>query len=310
MKGSSMRQHSKLTDYLKLIEAVYDIDHIVNQPVDVKPVTEYYTQSQLGYGLLHSMDGAVHMALTSDGRFNREDYYAQVNFVHHYLSEHGAIHILEIARGKGFNTLYLAQKYNGEFAGIDVTPVHVMIAQRKAVKLGLTNAQFEQGDFHALRFNDQQFDCAFEIESLCHAIDLQSALDNIHRVLKSGADFILFDCFKKRYSDLTPDETVATQLIEKSMSVLRFPPLDEFLTIAESVGFQVIELEDISYATMPNLVRFENMARWILQFSTVGRLLKWLLPEHFTQNAIAGLLMPIASQENILGYYRIILRRQ
>ena len=41
---------------------------------------------------------------------------------------------------------------------------------------------------------------------------------------------------------------------------------------------------------MPNLVRFEKMARLFFAFPPISKVLKWLLPEYFTQNAIAGLL--------------------
>jgi hypothetical protein len=58
-----------------------------------------------------------------------------------------------------------------------------------------------------------------------------------------------------------------------------------------------------------NLVRFENMARLFFAFPPLSKVLKQLLPEYFTQNTIAGLLMPMASERKILPYYRIILRR-
>ena len=217
--------------------------------------------------------------------------------------------VLEIACGKGFNTLHLASHYDAHFIGIDVTPIHIDIARRKARNQDISNVEFKQNDFHALTLEDNQFDCAFEVESICHAIDLELALENIYRVLKPGSDFILFDCFKKRYDDLTQDEEISTRLIEKSMSVPCFQPLSNFRTIAESVGFEVTELTDISDATMPNLVRFEHMAHRILRFPPFARLLKNYLPQHFTQNMIAGLLMPIASQDDILGYFRIVLHR-
>jgi hypothetical protein len=78
---------------------------------------------------------------------------------------------------------------------------------------------------------------------------------------------------------------------------------------ARATGFEVVEVQDISQSTMPNLVRLENLARFFFQFAIFGKIFKLLLPEYLAQNAIAGLLMPLASQEDILGYYRIILRR-
>src|SRR5690606_19442136 len=114
---------------------------------------------------------------------------------------------------------------------------------------------------------------------------------SIYRVLKPDATFILFDCFKKRCDDLTLNEVTATHLIEKSMSVNRFAPLHEFLEAAKSTGFEVVEIEDISRSTMPNLMRFERLAQLFFQFGTIGKFFRWILPEYLAQNAIAGLLM-------------------
>ena len=82
-----MTQHPKLKKYLQMIDRVYDIDEIINASVDLQRIADYYTQSEPGYTLLHSLDGAVHMALSDDGKFRRKDYYTQANFVHQHLKE-------------------------------------------------------------------------------------------------------------------------------------------------------------------------------------------------------------------------------
>ena len=305
-----MLQHPKLADYLEKIRAVYDIDEMIHRSIDVPQIIDYYTQSNWGYSVFHSMRGAIHMALSSTGEFNRKYYLAQAEFIHTHISEMGHSKVLEIASGKGFNTIYLAKENKRmEFTGVDATPKHVQIATQKSQRSGLSNLRFDHGDFHALPYEENVFECAFEVESICNAIDLQVALASIYHTLKSGGTFVLFDSFKKRQEDLSPDEAVAIQLIEKSMSLQRFAGLDEFVTTAKSVGFTVLELRDISQATMPNLLRLEKLALIFFKLPILSRFIKWVLSDALVQNAIAGLLMPIASQDNMLGYFRIILQR-
>ncbi len=304
-----MQQHPQLAHYLQRVASIYDIEQVIQQPVDVERVAAYYTHNQRGYALLHSLRGAVHMALSSDGSFRHENYQAQADFIQRCWQHKTHQKVLEIASGKGFNTLYLAQRQPAtEFTGIDITPVHVAIAQGKATALGLNNAKFELGDFHALDFEESGFDGAFEVEGLGYSLDLRQSLASIHRVLRPGADFIVFDCFRKRCADLTPDENLATQLIEKSMLV-NFAPLDEFISMAGTVGFTVVEMADLSQAVLPNLLRFERMAQLFFTVPLGGKIIKRLFP-YVAQNAIAGLLMPMASQAQILPYYRITLRRE
>lgn len=306
-----MSQDAKLTKYLSKIRSIYDLDAFRDQEISIDKIVDYYTQSNPGYSFFHSTDGSVHMALSSNGEFSKDDYYAQVRFIDDQVKQIGARNVLELASGKGFNSSYLAQHNpSAQFTGIDITPVHLEVSAKKATSLSLDNVTFEYGDFHELKYDDQTFDLVFEIESVCHALDLRQVLTHVYRVLKPGGQFIIFDGLKKKSIEtLTPDQRTAALLVEKSMAVMGALTVEEFISTAEDVGFVVVEKQDISQSIMPNLKRFEFLARGFFKYPSLGKLIKWALPDYLVQNAIAGLLMPIVVEDGIQGYFRIVLKR-
>jgi len=217
----STTQHPKLNRYLNKVRKHYDIDSFVAREIGSEQIIDYYTQSSPGYAFFHSVSGSVHMSLSKDGTFNRDGYYEQARLVEDRIERTNSRNVLELASGKGFNTIYLAEHHPEiQFTGVDITPAHVHIAQKKAQSAKLQNVHFEQGDFHDLRFPDQSFDYLFEVESICHAANMEQVLRAIYRVLKPGGTFTLFDGFRKRHLDtVTPDERTAAILVEKAMAV-------------------------------------------------------------------------------------------
>lgn len=303
--------HPKLKRYLDKIQRVYNIKDFTSQDIDRDTIIKYYTQSSPGYAFFHSTDGSVHMAVSSNGEFSKDDYYAQARHFDEQIKRFGSTDVLELASGKGFNTVYLAQRNpNVRFTGIDITPLHVDLATQKSQSHSVSNAHFELGDFHSLKYPDQSFDYIFEVESVCHALNLSQVLNQVYRVMRPGGVFTLFDGFKKKSLDsISEDERIAALLVEKSMAVSGALTLDEFLKAAQDAGFEVIEQEDISEKIMPNLLRFQFLARGFFKYAWLGKAIKGILPDYLVQNAIAGMLMPIVVGDGIQGYYKISLKR-
>lgn len=93
--------------------------------------------------------------------------------------------ILDLGCGIGWATRILAQKGPGVQAiGIDAAPAMV----KKAEELSpLTiRARYEIGDFEKIDFKDGKFNMVFSMEALYYAPDLDQAIAEIFRVLKSG----------------------------------------------------------------------------------------------------------------------------
>ena len=98
------------------------------------------------------------MAMNYNGILNEDGYYEQARIVSRHIDELHADNVLELASGKGFNSVFLARQYpHVRFRGIDITPSHVSQAQSRAT--GLTNLSFEIGNFQALSFGTQTLIC-------------------------------------------------------------------------------------------------------------------------------------------------------
>lgn len=300
----------QLAEYLTKIRQVFDIDAFLQQRLGNDEIVKYYEESEYGYRFFHSTEGSIHMALNFDGKFDRQGYLGQARIVQEHIDELRPKRVLELASGKGFNLLHLAeQNPRIEFVGVDLTPTHVAVSQKRARRAD--NIRFEQGDFQDLVFPSETFDLVFVVESLCHAIDMPLALAEVHRVLSPTGRFVVIDGFRKAGFDrLDEDLQTATRFVELSMALSHpFWEIDDWIQLAWHTGFEVVDVEDISHAILPNLLRFQRLAQRYFKHPLVGRLLKKILPPHLVKNAIAGLLMPLTVRAGAQGYYVATLRR-
>ncbi len=305
-----MLDSKKLARRLRKIRRVFDVDAMLGQSVDERTIVDYYTQNSRYYGLIHSFEGSVHMALNPGGRFDRIGYYGQAEIVQRHVDEIRPRRVLELASGKGFNTRHLAtQNTSVNFVGVDLTPPHVAVARRNSIDV--PNLEFKVGDFQNLRFCAETFDLIFVVESLCHASDMVHALSEAYRVLKPGGRFIVIDGYRRPGFDcIDPDLRTAARLVEVAMAVPEAYEIDDWLLLARNVGFDVLSSEDLTRAIQPNLARFEFLARGFFRYPSLSRLLLRVLPMQMVVNAIPGLLMPITTQAGAQGYYVIALVKQ
>lgn len=301
------KNQDELKKYLNKVDKIFDIKKFLQQDIDFNDVAEYYRESNLGYQVFHSASGSIHMALNYDGQFDRDGYYGQARIVQEYINQAGAKRVLELASGKGFNSTFLAKENPDiEFVGIDLTPEHVEHSQKNSQ--GIANLKFEQGNFQNLQFSDDSFDLIFEVESVCHATDMRKVLSEAHRVLKPNGNFVVIDGFRNPdFDNFSNDLKTAAKLAELSMAVGQPWKVNEWTTLAENVGFEISELDDISMAIMPNLLRFQFLARGYFKFPDISKLFIKTLPYYLVQNAIAGIFMPFTVGAGIQHYYKIVL---
>ncbi len=104
-------RNDNLRRYLNRIESAFDLNEILRQDIGLAEIEDYYYQSNWGYLLFHSLDGAVHMALSEKDKFRYEDYLVQVNAVAKEIETTDAQKILELGTGKGFNLQHLARRF-------------------------------------------------------------------------------------------------------------------------------------------------------------------------------------------------------
>jgi ubiquinone/menaquinone biosynthesis C-methylase UbiE len=250
------------------------------------------------------------MALNYDGQFSKDGYFGQAKIIQEYINQTHAKKVLELASGKGFNSTYLAkQNPDVEFIGIDLTPEHVKFANENAQ--GISNLKFEQGNFQDLQFPDDSFDLVFEVESVCHATDMKKALSESRRVLKSQGFFIVIDGFRSPdFDSFSEDLKTAAKLAEISMAVEKGWKINEWTSLCETVGLKVEKMDDLSMAIMPNLSRFQFLARGFFKFPSISRTILKAMPYYLVQNAIAGIFMPFTIGAGMQKYYMVALTPQ
>jgi ubiquinone/menaquinone biosynthesis C-methylase UbiE len=98
--------------------------------------------------------------------------------------------VLEVAVGTGLN---LGAYPSGiQLTGIDLSEPMLAIARTRAAELG-RDFGLRQGDAHALPFADATFDAVVCTFGLCAIPNIDTALDEMTRVLRPGGKLILVD---------------------------------------------------------------------------------------------------------------------
>jgi arsenite methyltransferase len=298
-----------LRDALHTVSRRFDINSLLSEGIDRNSIAHYYHASDLAYRYFHSRQGAIHMALNYDGRFDPDGFLGQARLVEECIPKGGRARILELAAGRGFNSLYLAHRHpDAEIYGFDLAESHIRFANRKAQNL--PNVNYSVADFENLPFVDGVFDVVFVVESICHAQDMQRALQESYRVLRPGGKLIVFDAFRADDVETLPNDLqLAARLTEVSMAVGQEWTKDDWVQLANSVGFTVTAQSDLTEVIRPNLLRLQNLAKHFFRRDARAKFISWLLPKSLVQNAIAGLLMPLTTSMGAHVYVMNILQR-
>ena len=196
IQGVDPQLQTEIERRLELLKRFFDLDQLDGAGSTAAKIQSYYEQSRLGYYLVHSRDGAMHMALNPDGTFSKAGYEGQARLVGERLPA-GTRNVLELASGNGFNLALLAPRHpDVQFRGIDLVRSQVDRANRALA--AVPNAQAAVGDFQNLQLPEHVYDAVFVIESLCHATDLPRAFTEIKRVLAPGGRLIVIDALAHR----------------------------------------------------------------------------------------------------------------
>ncbi|MEM9954338.1 MAG: class I SAM-dependent methyltransferase [Chloroflexota bacterium] len=249
------------------------------------------------------------MALTDTDKFSGRDYLQQVDRVEREITASEARDVLELGCGKGFNLYHLAQRLpHVQFVGFDYSALHARQSHHRLKSF--QNTSIMRADFHNIPVSANSCDVVFEFESICHALDMKCALQSIYHTLKSGGTFILFDGFRIRPMDqLSENEKIARCLVEKPLGVQEGTFINEFLLIAQEIGFEVKCVHDLSSAILPNLQRIQAIQKFLFPTNFQLWLAQKLLPKYLVRNVIAAMLMPYMVESGIQGYFQINLQR-
>ena len=100
--------------------------------------------------------------------------------------------ILEVAPGPGYHAIELARLGRFHVTGLDISHTFVGIASENAGQAGVS-VDFRQGDAANLPFEDGSFDLIVSQAAFKNFTRPVAALDEMHRVLRSGGTAVIQD---------------------------------------------------------------------------------------------------------------------
>jgi ubiquinone/menaquinone biosynthesis C-methylase UbiE len=108
--------------------------------------------------------------------------------------------VLEIGCGNGIQSIYLKLTYGIEhITGIDLNHANIHIAHTEKERRMITGIDFRQDNAQELRsVESNSLDYVVNIESAFHYPDKKAFLEQVHRVLKPGGQFVIADLLMKK----------------------------------------------------------------------------------------------------------------
>jgi ubiquinone/menaquinone biosynthesis C-methylase UbiE len=100
--------------------------------------------------------------------------------------------VLEVAPGPGYFAVELAKLGNYQVTGLDISETFVEIARNNAVDARV-DVDFQQGNASNLPFADESFDFLLCRAAFKNFGEPARALEEMHRVLKSGGKALIID---------------------------------------------------------------------------------------------------------------------
>ena len=305
------RARRDLSRRLSKLARLFPLQDIVDEKLDASLVQAYYRECHEAFRKHHSPEGAVHMAINEGGRFDPDGFAEHLRRIEARWLTEAPRDVLELGFGQGYNLSWLARRHRAvRFQGIDLTPEHLALAHARMAAAALPHVTLQLADMHALPQADESIDEAFAIEAFCHAGDVPRVLSELHRVLRPGGRFTLFDGYQpKPLAALDGEAALAVQLVARGTAVERWQVIDELLAQARAAGFEVEAMHDLDRAVLPNLKRLDRLIGTLIRFPWLARRALARRAPARSRNVLSGYLLYPTVAMGLLGYREIVLRK-
>ncbi len=304
MEDQTAFYNDDLELYLKQINQLFNVSNIINKPQGKPQIINYYMKSKLPYRLGYSWEGFLHCGISYDGKYNNKDLKEPAKIVEGHIRDSNAKNVLELAYGLGANSAFLARRNPlVTFEGVDLSNKPL----RRYTKI--PNLHLQLGDYHGLSaFEDNAYDVAFVIESLCHSTNKMRVLREVKKKLRRGGVFIVMDGYKQhRDIPLSQSENIMWKLIEKSVSVDKFESVEDVEGYMREI-YSIAESKDITQYVLPSIVRSESPVRYYFAHPLFAKAVNKFLAFDIVKNALAVLLWPISVRRQIGCYFIHVLK--
>ena len=152
--------------------------------------------------------------------------------------------ILEVGCATGYITRYIAQKFDCEITGVDLSKVLLDIAREESQKLNLDNTKFEYANVEDLPFSDNTFDIVYGEAITALVPNPLKVLREYKRILKPEGRVATVDLFmKESLRDEFVEETneIMSNVIGTEVKIRDFKDWEQ---IFNDSGFKSIEIHD------------------------------------------------------------------
>ena len=138
------------------------------------------------------------------GRIATNDLLTKLNFTERD-------HILDVGCGLGGASRFIADKYNNQVTGIDLTQEYIDTGNVLCNWVGLNKqVTLHQGSALSMPFEDDSFDGALMLHVGMNIEDKEQLFSEVYRVLRPGASFGVYDIMQTKDGELSYPTTWAT----------------------------------------------------------------------------------------------------
>lgn len=161
---------------------------------------------------------------------------ATVDFAAEFAPAAG-MHLLDIGSGLGGPSRYIAQQYRCRVSGVDLSEEYVAVAGSLSQRVGLAGkVDYRQARATELPFSDGNFDGAYMQHVGMNIAEKAKLFSEVHRVLKPGALFAIFDVMR---TDEGPFGYPVPWASSEDTNFIETPATYRALLTAE--GFEVVK---------------------------------------------------------------------
>ena len=149
-------------------------------------------------------------------------------------------HVLDIGCGIGGTARFLASEFGCSVTGIDLTPEYIEVARVLSGWTGLgERTAFTIGSALDTGAVDGTFDRAVQIHVGMNIADKRSLFTEVHRVLRPGGEFGLYDIMSTAPGDVSFPVPWAS-----NPSMSHIEPAAAYRADLEAAGFDVVHVDD------------------------------------------------------------------
>ena len=169
--------------------------------------------------------------------------------------------ILEVGCSTGYITRYIAQQFDCEIIGIDLSELLIDIAQEEALKSNLTDTSFQIANVEKLPFPDNSFDIVYGEAITALVSEPIKVINEYKRVLKPTGKIATLDVFMKK----TLKEEFVGEINEIMTNVIgtevKIKTLQDWKDIFQETGLRDININDYYEDIFKRSYSFSDMVK-------------------------------------------------